>query len=205
MSGSLVWIAVGLGLAVSMLRRRSAAIAVVTAQSLTVAAGAAFLTPERSEEFFGASLALVVRGVLLGALLAWTLRRTREPRPVDLGIEPLVRLTAVVAIAFAVAALVPSFGLETRSAEQAAAALVAIGMATVVARRGTLFQVLGLLVAENGVALAASAVPGGIPIVIELGVLFDVIVVIAVATAFHERIFGEFGTGDTALLRGLRD
>jgi hydrogenase-4 membrane subunit HyfE len=75
----------------------------------------------------------------------------------------------------------------------------------VVARRATLFQALGLLVAENGIALAATAVKGGLPIVIELGAVFDVILIVAVATAFHERIFGEFGTGDTSLLRGLRD
>ena len=32
-----------------------------------------------------------------------------------------------------------------------------------------------------------------------------VIVVVAVAVWVHERIHGEFGTGDTGLLRGLRD
>ena len=48
-------------------------------------------------------------------------------------------------------------------------------------------------------------VPGGLPLVIELGVAFDLVMVITVSVAFHERIFGEFGTGDTAVLRGLRD
>ena len=36
-------------------------------------------------------------------------------------------------------------------------------------RRPTLFQVLGLLVAENGVYLLAVSVPGGLPFVVELG------------------------------------
>ncbi len=86
-----------------------------------------------------------------------------------------------------------------------ASGLLAIGVATIVARRPTIFHLLGLLVAENGIALAAVSVPGGLPLLIELGVAFDLIVVITVATAFHERIFGEFGTGDTAVLRDLRD
>ena len=59
---------------------------------------------------------------------------------------------------------------------------------------------------EHGdVAMAAVAVPGGLPLLIELGVAFDLIVLITVATAFHQRIFGEFGTGDTGVLRDLHE
>jgi hydrogenase-4 component E len=101
--------------------------------------------------------------------------------------------------------LAPEFGLATRAAEQASVGMLAIGIATIVARRQTVFHLLGLVVAENGIALAAVAVPGGLPLLIELGVAFDLVVVITVATAFHRRIFSEFGTGDTAVLRGLRD
>jgi hydrogenase-4 membrane subunit HyfE len=53
--------------------------------------------------------------------------------------------------------------------------------------------------------VAATAVVGGMPLVIELGTVFDLIVIVVVATAFHERIFDAYGTGDTTLLRGLRD
>jgi len=38
-------------------------------------------------------------------------------------------------------------------------------------------------------------------LLIELGVAFDLIVLVTVAVAFHQRIFGEFGTGDTGVLR----
>ena len=205
MSGAAAWALVGLALAVLVVRRRSTAIAVVSLQSLGIAIGALVLAPGRSTEFAVASVVLLAKALLLGAVLGWSLTRTREPRPVDEGAAPLVRLVAGVALALGAAALVPSFGLESRSAEQATIALVVLGVAAVVARRPTLFQALGLLVAENGIALAATAVKGGLPIVIELGVVFDVIVIVAVATAFHERIFGELGTGDTSLLRGLRD
>jgi hydrogenase-4 component E len=205
MSGGAVWALVALALALVVVRRRSAAIALVTLQSLGIAVGALALAPARSTEFVVASAALLAKALLVGAVLAWSLARTREPRPVDEGAAPLLRFVAAVALALAATALVPAFGLESRGAEQAAVALVVLGVATVVARRATLFQALGLLVAENGIALAATAVKGGLPIVIELGVVFDVIVIVAVATAFHERIFGELGTGDTSLLRGLRD
>jgi hydrogenase-4 component E len=201
----LVWAIVGLGLAVVVVRRRSAAIALVTLQALLVSVGALVLAPGRSGEYLAASLVLLVRAGVLAALLGWTVARTREPRPVDEGAAPLLRFVATVALALAVAALVPSFGLDGSSAEHATVALVVIGIAIVVARRATLFQALGLLVAENGIALAAASVGRGMPIVIELGVALDVILLVAAATAFHERIFGEFGTGDTDVLRDLRD
>ena len=205
MTGGIAWALVGLGLGVVAVRRRSAAIALVTAQSALLGVGAFALTPRRSTEFLVASAALVAKAVLLAVILGWSLARTRETLPVRDETPPILRVGLAVAIALGVTALVPAFGLEDRSSEQATVALVAIGIATVVLRRATFFQVLGLLVAENGIALAATAVEGGMPLVIELGALFDVIVVAVVATAFHERIFGELGSGDTHELRGLRD
>jgi hydrogenase-4 membrane subunit HyfE len=41
--------------------------------------------------------------------------------------------------------------------------------------------------------------------VIELGALFDLALIVVVASFFARRIHGELGTGDTHLLRGLRD
>ena len=58
---------------------------------------------------------------------------------------------------------------------------------------------------ENGLALAALELPGGSSLAIELGVALDLTLVALVAAVFHERIFAEFGTGDTAVLRSLRD
>lgn len=205
MSGGVVWVLVGLGLLVVVVRRRSAAIAIVTAQSTLLGIGAYALTPGRSTEFLAASIALIAKAVVLAVLLGWSLSRTREARPVRDETGPTLRFGLTVALALGAAALVPAFGLVARSPEQGTVALVAIGIAVVVLRRATLFQALGLVVAENGIALAATAVHGGMPLVIELGALFDVILVVVVATAFHERIFGEFGSGDTFELRGLRD
>ena len=116
-----------------------------------------------------------------------------------------VRLLIGVAVALAAVAWAPSLGLEDRAAEQGAIALVVLGTAIVVLRRPTMFQALGLLVAENGVYLLALSVAGGLPAVIELGVLFDLVVIVTVVTAFSYRIHREVGSGDTELLRGLRD
>ena len=63
---------------------------------------------------------------------------------------------------------------------------------------------MGIVLVENGLALAALGLPGTSSL-IELGVAFDLTLVALVAAVFHERIFAEFGAGDTAALRSLRD
>ena len=80
-----------------------------------------------------------------------------------------------------------------------------VGIAIVVARRPAFMQLLGLIVAENGLSLLAVSVPGGLSYVVELGALFDLALVVTVAVGVHPAHPLELGTGDTELLRGLRD
>ena len=58
-------------------------------------------------------------------------------------------------------------------------------------------QLLGIVLVENGLALAAIELPGGASLGIELGVALDLTLIALVAAVFHERIFAEFGSGDT--------
>jgi hydrogenase-4 membrane subunit HyfE len=115
------------------------------------------------------------------------------------------RAGAALALALALTWLVPEIGLDSRSAERAVLTLVAFGLVVVATRRATLFQVLGIVLVENGLALAALELPGTASTAIEVGVALDLTLVALVAAVFHERIFAEFGGGDTAALRSLRD
>jgi len=194
-----------LGLGVIVVRRRSLAIALVAAQSFTLGLIALDLAGGRSSEFLVSGLVLLVKAAVLPALLLLLLRRTREPRLVPAAAGPLVRLAGAAAVALLAAALVPPLGLGDPHAERISVAVVLVGVSIVIARRPALFQLLGLIVAENGLSLLAIAVPGGLPYVIELGALLDLGLVVAVAAAFTRRIHDELGTGDTELLRGLSD
>jgi hydrogenase-4 component E len=109
-----------------------------------------------------------------------------------------------VALVLTVVALVPAYGLESRAAENAAAAMLATGLALVLVRRATLFAVLAFLIAENGIAVAAVSVDGALPLVVELGIAFDLVLLIAVAAVFQRRILSAFGTTDSAALRSMR-
>ncbi|MFL5910722.1 MAG: hypothetical protein ACJ768_09180 [Gaiellaceae bacterium] len=198
MSGALVWLLVALGLGVVVVRRRSLAVALVTVQALVLAVSAA-------QDKAAPAAVLAVRAVALGTLLLLVVSRTREPRPVRAGIAPIARAGLAVGFALALTWLVPSIGLESRNAERGVLALIAFGITAAATRRATLFQVLGIVLCENGLALAALELPGGSSTAIELGVAFDLTLVAVVAAVFHERIFAEFGAGDTAALRSLRD
>ena len=205
MNEGLQWVLVAMGLLVVLTRRRSVAIFLVAVQAVLLGVGALVLTAHRPPEFLVAALVLLARGAPLFLLLAVSVRRTREPRPLGLQARPLLNVGAAIAITLATLALVPPLGLESNTAQNASVSLVVIGIITIVTRRETILQALGLVMVENGVALAAVGVPGGLPLVVELGVAIDLTVVIAVAVILHERIFEEFGTGDSHVLRRLRD
>ena len=203
MSGSLAWIVVGLGLVVVVVRRRSIAVGIVTLQALLLAVFALVDAADASD--VAAAVALGLRAVALAALFLAIVARTRESRPVRAGVAPFARAGVAVGLALALTWLVPTVGLESRQAERAVLALVAFGAATVATRRATLFQVLGIVLVENALALAALELPGGASLAIEIGVALDLTLIALVAVVFHERIFAEFGAGDTAALGSLRD
>jgi hydrogenase-4 component E len=203
MSGALLWMLAALGLTVVVVRRRSVAVALVTAQALILAGFA--LHDAGSGADVVAAAALAVRAVALAALFLLLVSRTRELRPVHARVPPLVRASAAVAFALTLTWLVPTLGLTSRADERAVLALAAFGIVAVATRRATLFQVLGIVLVENGLALAALGLPRGASLTIELGVAVDLMLIALVAGVFHERIFAEFGAGDSGALRTLRD
>jgi hydrogenase-4 component E len=196
---------VALAFGVMLARRRSLATLLVAAQALLLGVAALSLAGDRPAEFAVAAAILLVRAVALPALLAFTRRRTPEPYLVVPATTVLVRLLVSAVVVLVAVASIPPLGLGDRPAEHGAVALLCLGIAIVVMRRPALLQVLGILVAENGIYLLAISAPGGLPFVIELGVLFDLVLVVTVATAFTQKIHGEVGSGDTDLLRELRD
>jgi hydrogenase-4 component E len=199
----LAWAVAALGIGVVVVRRRSIAVGLVTAQALLLALAA--LGEGGSLDAYVAAAALLVRGAVLAGLFTFLVRRTREARPVRAGVAPLARAAAAIALALALIWLVPPLGLDSPSAERATLTLVAIGLVTAAMRRATLFQVLGIVLVENGLALAALSLPGSASLAVEIGVAVDLLLIALVAGVFHERIFAEFGAGDSAALRSLRD
>jgi hydrogenase-4 component E len=83
--------------------------------------------------------------------------------------------------------------------------LVLTGFFLMFNRRKAITQVLALLTVENGVMLAAVALTTyGMPLVVELGIFFDVMVAVMVLGILVYRIRESFASMDTSKLRQLR-
>jgi hydrogenase-4 component E len=195
----LTLISVACALAVVIVRRPAAGAAALVVQSAALAVIAGL------GESGTATAVLASKALLLTALLTLVVRQSRHSPPVHARLAPTARLVVTLLVAGTLLALTPPLGLTSERAQQASLLLLGCGFAIAITRRSTLLQLIGVMVAENGVVLAALSSPNPMPFVIEIGVAVDVMLVAFVAVALHQRIEDELGAGDTALLRSLRD
>jgi hydrogenase-4 component E len=86
----------------------------------------------------------------------------------------------------------------------AAIALLLAGAFLMVSRKKALMQVMGLLVLENGILLAALTTTFGMPLVIEIGIFFDLLMGVFLMGLFVFRIRDTFEHLDVSKLRRLR-
>src|SRR5260221_5378375 len=110
MSGGLLWILVAIGLAVVVVKRRSVAVALVTAQALVLVGFALYDAKDAGDVV--AAGALASRAVALAALFLLLVSRTREVGPVHARGPPLVPAGAAAAFALTLTLLVPALGLH---------------------------------------------------------------------------------------------
>ncbi|MBJ7455589.1 MAG: hypothetical protein JHC74_05975 [Thermoleophilia bacterium] len=202
MSTGLLWLLVASGFGAVAARRPAVAAVLVTSQTLLLGAGALAMAPGRSGEFAVAAGLLMLKAVLVTAIVAVAIRRSREARPHADESGLLVRLGAAVVLVLVMVALVPEYGLESVAAERGATALIATALALVLVRRPILFAVLAFLIAENGIAVAAVSVSGALPLIVEAGIAFDLVLLIGVAAIFQRRILAAFGTTDSSVMQG---
>ncbi len=157
---------------------------------------------------FGGVVAIGLKGIAVPLVLGSILHRSsvRHERHPILGLR--VALVAAVAIVFASSAAAdgvsPVAGVAADRALPAAIAQVLTGLLVVMTRRKALSLVVGLLMFENGIALAAFSLTYGMPLVVELGVLFDVMIAVVVAWVYGRRMLDVFGSLSTDELRSLR-
>ncbi len=156
----------------------------------------------------GGFLAIGVKGVVVPLVLGSILRRSAVRRERHPFLGPRASLVAAVAIVFTASAAVDGVLVGASVAAirvvPAAIAEVLTGLLIVMTRRKALSLVVGLLVFENGIALTAFSLTYGMPFVVELGVLFDLLIAVVVAWVYARRMLDVFGTTSTDSLRSLR-
>jgi hydrogenase-4 component E len=83
-------------------------------------------------------------------------------------------------------------------------ALVLIGLFVLSSRRHALAQVVGLLTIENGLFSGAIAIAYGMPLIVEFGILFDILIAVLVLGLLVTLVQRQGLAVDTAELRRLR-
>lgn len=199
-----------LGVLIAATRTISRTIWGAAAQSVLVgvAAIAVGLATGTGHLAVGGLLAIGVKGVLVPLILLSILRRATVQAERRLVPGPRLVLLAAVAIVFAATAAADGVTADGTVAAgrvlTAAISQVLTGLLVVMTRRKTLSLVVGLLVFENGIALTAFSLSYGMPFVVELGVLFDLLIAVVVTWIYARRMLDVFGSLSTDELRSLR-
>lgn len=160
--------------------------------------------------FIAAGLTLAVKSVLVPVLLERLLDRIGIRHE----IEPIINIPASIVISGGltlVAYLVSqsfyhpdqqaSLGHNTLAV---AISVFLIGFFMMLNRRKAMTQVLALLSLENGVFLAAICLTYGMPLIVEIGVFFDVLVAVMVLGILVYQIRETFESMDVSKMRRLQ-
>ncbi|MGW6906676.1 hypothetical protein [Streptomyces sp. NPDC054940] len=159
-------------------------------------------------------------GLLRAGVLPYLMRRAlaaptadRVHREEVRETQPLVNvaaslLTAAMLMLLAYAVSRPLTELNPTPATRAlpvGLAVVLIGFFVLVTRRRAPAQVVGFLLLDNGITATAFLATSGVPLIVELGVSFDVLLAVLVLQILTTRMREAFGTTDIDDLRELHD
>jgi hydrogenase-4 component E len=153
---------------------------------------------------------LTILGKVL--FLPWRLDRLVRQIQIEQEIRPFVNMPASMLICGALTVLSyvvarPFTSLERLGSNTLAVAIALLltGFFLMINRRKAITQVLALLTMENGVMLAAIALTTyGMPLVVEIGVFFDVVVAVMVLGILVFRIRETFASMDVSKLNELK-
>lgn len=176
--------------------------AVIAAQILAIA------WVQRSFEPLAiAFLVISVKVVAIPYTLLWIVREIKTVREVKASTTAaqsvFISAGLILLSFFAVQPYARSLRVD-ESMLAAAIALVLSGAFLMVSRKKALMQVVGLLVLENGIFLAALTTTFGMPLIVEIGISFDLLMGVLLMGLFVFRIRDTFDHLDVSKLRRLR-
>jgi len=144
--------------------------------------------------------------------LPWLLERLVRQIKIEQEVRPFVNMPgsmllcgALTVLAYVVARPITSLERLGSNTLAVAIALLLTGFFLMLNRRKAITQVLALLTIENGVMLAAIALTTyGMPLVVEIGIFFDVIIAVMVLGILVYRIRESFASMDVSKLNQLK-
>ncbi len=162
------------------------------------------------ELYLIAALTLLFRGLVLPYLIWRIIRRLAVDREIHVILQPGMSMVVgalFVMFAFAVAVRVAGeFHLELTVAVLALTVMLSmklIGFLMLAVRHEAISQILGLLVLENGIFLGTQILVPGMPLLIELVILFDLLVIVACFGVLVRYLVTHAGTTSSLQLKRL--
>jgi len=179
-------------------------------QSLLLAAIAAVVAYAYGAWHVYVVAALTIIGKVF--FLPWLLERLVRQIKIEQEVRPFVNMPASMLICGALTVLAyvvarPITSLERLGSNTLAVAITLLltGFFLMINRRKAITQVLALLTMENGVMLAAIALTTyGMPLVVEIGIFFDVVIAVMVLGILVFRIRETFASMDVSKLNQLK-
>lgn len=154
-----------------------------------------------------AGITILVKAIALPWLLLWVVKRIHVRRE----IEPVIPITVTLSIAVLIvvfafylsASLGPVRQAITGNALPVGIALTLLGVLVMASRKKALTQMVGLFACENGIFFTAMAISQGMPLIIEIGVILDVVLGALVMGIILLRVHSSVDT-DIADLESLK-
>lgn len=162
------------------------------------------------ELYLIAILTFLFRGCLLPYLIFRIIRRMHVPREVHVILQAssslVIGALAVVfalAVASQIGAQLGFGGTVVVLALTVMLSMKLIGFLMLTVRHEAISQILGLLVLENGIFLGAQILVPGMPLLIEIVILFDLLIVVACFGLLVQFLMTHVGTTSSLQLRRL--
>jgi hydrogenase-4 component E len=118
--------------------------------------------------------------------------------------EVLVALVAAAFGFFAIGALNIQSDVLPKTALSLAFAVVLVAFVLIIVRSDLISQAVGFFSLENGVSLASLVVASGLPLILEVAFLFDLLVAVVIFGVLARVTHGRSGTMSTTTLNALR-
>lgn len=196
-------------IAINALRRLESCIRAYTLNSwlLSVLIGVIGLIEGAPHLYFASSLTFLSKGIVIPLLLRNMLKKMRVTHEVEPYIGNWLSLAISGILVVIVYTSLREGVLVTGSSKnvfQISIAVIFIGLFIMITRKKAITQVIGLLFMENGLFLAGFSFTFGMPIIIELGVLFDLLMGIIILGVFAVQIRKLFSSADLDRLTILK-
>ncbi len=163
------------------------------------------------ELYIVSALTLGIKAVIIPKILFYVTKKLDSP--IKLEIDPYVsmKLSVIISALLVVMSYFIFLYLDIKSNEiiqvflPISFALFFIGLFVIVSRRKALNQMMGLLTIENGLFLFAVSLTHGFSLIIEIGLMADILLGVIISSILLFRMSRTFDSIDIKNLESLRD